>query len=222
MRSARMLVATAAATAALAIAAPAYADSTGEWDRDDSSYGKEKDHDEDSSYGKKHDKDSRHDMPRGGMHTGGGALALVNQDDWGTARDPKHDPQTYRDDHGRSDEDSWGHRHDGEHDHDSEHSDHGRESGHVDHNDHGRESGHGDHNDHGRESGHDEHDHESGRGEHHEESGKSDHHKPRGGVHTGGGALASPGVTAAGLAMLGVAGTGMYALRRKKAPEGAA
>ncbi|MGP4006034.1 hypothetical protein [Streptomyces sp. 4N124] len=210
MRSARMLVATAAATAALAIAAPAYADSTGEWDHDDSSYGKEKDHDEDSSYGKKHDKDSRHDMPRGGMHTGGGALALVNQDDWGTTRDPKHDPDTYRDDHGRSDEDSWGHRKDGEHDHGSDHSDHGRESG------------HGDHNDHGRESGHDEHDHDAGRGEHHEESGKSDHHKPRGGVHTGGGALASPGVTAAGLAMLGVAGTGMYALRRKKAPEGAA
>ncbi|WP_210571444.1 hypothetical protein [Streptomyces sp. GESEQ-4] len=210
MRSARMLAATAAATAALAIAAPAYADSTGEWDRDDSSYGKEKDHDEDSSYGKKHDKDSRHDMPRGGMHTGGGALALVNQDDWGSARDPKHDPNTYRDDHGRSDEDSWGHRHDGEHGKDSEH------------NDHGRESGRGDHNDHGRESGHDEHGHDSGRGEHHDESGKPDHHKPRGGVHTGGGALASPGVTAAGLAMLGVAGTGMYALRRKKAPEGAA
>lgn len=166
MRSARMLVASAAATAALAIAAPAYADSTGEWDRDDSSYGKEKDHDEDSSYGKKHDKDSRHDMPRGGMHTGGGALALANQDDWGSARDPKHDPNTYRNDHGRSDEDSWGHRHDGEHDHDSEH------------NDHGRESGRGDHNDHGRESGHDEHGHDSGRGEHHDESGKPDHHKP--------------------------------------------
>ncbi|WP_328504264.1 hypothetical protein OG828_43355 [Streptomyces sp. NBC_00457] len=218
MRSARMLAATAAATAALAIAAPAYADSTGEWDRDDSSYGKEKDHDEDSSYGKKHDKDSRHDMPRGGMHTGGGALALVNQDDWGSARDPKHDPNTYRDDHGRSDEDSWGHRHDGEH---------GKDSGRGEHDhEHGGDAGRGEHDpgrgEHDHDSGRGEHNHDEGRGEHHDQSGKPDHHKPRGGVHTGGGALASPGVTAAGLAMLGVAGTGMYALRRKQAPEGAA
>ncbi|MFE1441823.1 hypothetical protein ACFW7M_24445, partial [Streptomyces sp. NPDC058739] len=43
-----------------------------------------------------------------------------------------------------------------------------------------------------------------------------DHEKPRGGVHTGGGALAAPTVTAGGLAVLAVAGTGLYAVRRRK------
>ncbi|WP_425385652.1 hypothetical protein [Streptomyces marokkonensis] len=43
------------------------------------------------------------------------------------------------------------------------------------------------------------------------------HEKPRGGMHTGGGGLAEPGVTAGGLAALAVLGTGAYALRRKKA-----
>ncbi|MEV6167067.1 hypothetical protein AB0L99_02405 [Streptomyces sp. NPDC051954] len=194
MRSARMLAA-AAATAALAIAAPAYADSTGEWDHEDSSYSKE--HDEDSSYGKKHDKDSSHDSPRGGMHTGGGALALVNNEDgWAEAKDPKHDPDTYRDDHDGEHGKDWGGDHDG-----------------------GREGEH----DGGREGGHDggDHDRDAGRGDH-EEPWKSDHDKPHGGVHTGGGALASPEVTTAGLAVLAVAGTGLYVLRRKKASEGMA
>jgi hypothetical protein len=44
----------------------------------------------------------------------------------------------------------------------------------------------------------------------------SSHDGPRGGVHTGGGALASPAVTAGGMAVLAVAGTGVYALRRRK------
>ena len=35
-------------------------------------------------------------------------------------------------------------------------------------------------------------------------------------MHTGGGGLAQPGVTAGGLAALAVLGTGAYALRRKK------
>ncbi|WP_237519818.1 hypothetical protein [Streptomyces sp. HUCO-GS316] len=43
-----------------------------------------------------------------------------------------------------------------------------------------------------------------------------DHAKPRGGMHTGGGALAAPDVTAGGLAVLAVAGTGLYAARRRK------
>ncbi|WP_210588798.1 hypothetical protein [Streptomyces sp. GESEQ-35] len=212
MRSARMLVATAAATAALAIAAPAYADSTGEWDHEDSSHSKE--HDEDSSYGKKHDKDSSHDAPRGGMHTGGGALALVNNDEWAEAKDPKHDPDTYRDDHdGEHGEDSWGGDHDG-----------GREGEHQGGHDGGREGEHegGHDGGHDRDSGGGDHDRDSGRGDHHEEPWKSDHDKPHGGVHTGGGALASPEVTTAGLAVLAVAGTGLYALRRKKASEGMA
>ncbi|MFE9774391.1 hypothetical protein ACFYOV_22505, partial [Streptomyces sp. NPDC005931] len=42
------------------------------------------------------------------------------------------------------------------------------------------------------------------------------HDKPRGGMHTGGGGLADPGVTAGGLAVVGVVGAGLYALRRKK------
>ncbi|MBZ3906687.1 hypothetical protein [Streptomyces griseiscabiei] len=49
-----------------------------------------------------------------------------------------------------------------------------------------------------------------------EESWGGGHEKPRGGVHTGGGGLASPAVTAGGLAVLAVAGTGLYAVRRRK------
>ncbi|WP_234538426.1 hypothetical protein [Streptomyces shenzhenensis] len=40
--------------------------------------------------------------------------------------------------------------------------------------------------------------------------------RPHGGMHTGGGGLATPGVTAGGLAVLGVAATGAYALRRRR------
>lgn len=41
-------------------------------------------------------------------------------------------------------------------------------------------------------------------------------------MHTGGGGLASaPGVTAGGLAVLAVAGTGLFALRRQRASQGA-
>lgn len=57
---------------------------------------------------------------------------------------------------------------------------------------------------------------ESWKGEHDKGSWKGDHDQPRGGMHTGGGALASPTVTAGGMAVLAVAGTGMYALRRRK------
>jgi hypothetical protein len=203
MRSARMLLATATATAALAIAAPAYAvtmDDSGQEDSshskeygdsseskkpEDSSYGKEhedsshsKKHD-DSSYGKEHDKHGKHDSPRGGMHTGGGALVLLKEDDWATAKDPKHDPETYKD---KSDSSSEGHS--------SDKSD--------------KEWG----------GGHDK----EWSGEHDKGSWKDKHDKPHGGMHTGGGALASSGgVTAGGLAALAVAGAGLYTLRRKKA-----
>ncbi|WP_324615748.1 hypothetical protein [Streptomyces sp. NRRL F-4707] len=68
MRSARMLLTTAAASAVFVLGAPgAYAAVGGNWDHDDSSYSKE------------HDNGSKHDEPRGGMHTGGGALAAVNE-----------------------------------------------------------------------------------------------------------------------------------------------
>ncbi|MFJ7046666.1 hypothetical protein CTU88_27120 [Streptomyces sp. JV178] len=165
MRSARMLFATAAATAVLAISAPgAYADGD-EWDREDHGYSKE------------HQKDGRHDGPRGGVHTGGGALTAPQNDEW-SAEDKA--------------EKSWG----------SEDKQ----------KDEGKESGYGEH---GKESWKDDSDKESWKGDHDKGGWKGDQDKPHGGMHTGGGALASPAMTAGGLAVLAVAGTGMYALRRK-------
>ncbi|KOU56435.1 membrane protein [Streptomyces sp. MMG1533] len=142
MRSARILLATAAASAVLAITAPGAYAAAGDWDHDDSSYSKE------------HGKGGNHDAPRGGMHTGGGALTSLKADDPGTARDSKHDPETYGKDS------SWT-----------------------------------------KDSG---------------DSWSGGHKKPSGGMHTGGGALDTPAVTAGGLAVLAVAGTGLYAARRKK------
>jgi hypothetical protein len=167
-----MLLATATATAALAITPAAYAITAGDWDQEDASSHSKK-HDEDSvkehdkDHGKEHGKESKHDEPRGGVHTGGGALALVNnEDDWGGG----HGKDDWGGGHGK--DDSWK----GDHEEDSWGGDHGKESW-------------GD-----------------------------DHGKPHGGMHTGGGGLADPaGVTAGGLAALAVAGTGMYALRRRKA-----
>ncbi|MFG3030023.1 hypothetical protein ACGFZJ_16130 [Streptomyces sp. NPDC048253] len=203
MRSARMILATAVASAAFAIGAPgAYA--AGDTDHDDSSYSKEdsssssKEHDneDDSSYskeedsssgkeehgkeeqGKEHGKEEQgkehgkeeHDSPHGGIHTGGGALASVNDSgDHGASKDPKYDPETYKDKDTEHGKDSWN-------------------------------------------------------GGKEEESGgwSKEHDKPSGGMHTGGGGLATPSATAAGLGVLAVAGTGLYALRRKKTVGGVA
>ncbi|WTX18444.1 hypothetical protein OG303_43130 [Streptomyces sp. NBC_00005] len=97
-----MILATAAASAVLAIGAPGAFAAGGDWDHDDSSYK------DGSSYSKEHDKDTKHDAPRGGMHTGGGALTAVNdRDDWATARDPKTDPETYKDKDSEHGKDSW-------------------------------------------------------------------------------------------------------------------
>lgn len=159
MRSARMILATAAASTVLVLGAPGAYAAGDDWDQTDSGYSKEHD--------KEHGKGSDHDRPHGGMHTGGGALTAVTADDWGTAKDPKHDPETYKDkdeqgkDSGGKQDGGWSGKQDG-----------------------------------GGWSG--------------------DHEKPSGGMHTGGGALASPGMTAGGLAVLAVAGTGLYAARRKK------
>ncbi|WP_405960086.1 hypothetical protein OG235_13855 [Streptomyces sp. NBC_00024] len=149
MRSARMLLATAAATAVLAITAPgAYADGD-KWNHEDHGYSKE------------HDKDSSHDGPHGGVHTGGGALAsLNNEGEWDSGRAAKPEAGGSAKEDGSTKE-SW-------------------------------------------------------KGGSDKESWKGDHDKPRGGMHTGGGALASPAVTGGGMAVLAVAGTGMYALRRRK------
>ncbi|MGW0915244.1 hypothetical protein ACWD1Z_26355 [Streptomyces sp. NPDC002784] len=72
---------------------------------------------------------------------------------------------------------------------------------------------------HGKEDSWGDKDHEkddSWSGKHDENSWKGDHEKPKGGMHTGGGGLAGPTVTAGGLAVLAVAGTGLYAARRRK------
>jgi hypothetical protein len=159
MRSARMILATAAASAALAFGAPGAYAAGGNWDHDDSSYS------DGSSSGKEH---GQHESPHGGMHTGGGALTAVNDhDDWGSSRDPKTDPDTYKDNDGGGKSD-WGGG-----DHDS-----------------------------------------GGRGN--DSTGGGGHEKPSGGMHTGGGALAAPTATAGGLAVLAVAATGLYAIRRKR------
>ncbi|MEV6764370.1 hypothetical protein AB0N16_27755 [Streptomyces sp. NPDC051105] len=184
MRSARMILATTAATAALAFAAPgAQAAVAQDWDnggRDDSSYSKE------------HNDDSSHEVPRDGMYTGGGVLAVAKlSDEWDSdsGSDSKFDPETYKDkDEGQ-----------------------GGKGGKGDSGDKGDKGDSGDKGDKG----------DRGSGEGRDEGGSwgddEDSEKPHGGMHTGGGGLATPGVTAGGLAVLGVAAAGAYALRRRKA-----
>ncbi|MFF4030894.1 hypothetical protein ACFYZ2_14200 [Streptomyces sviceus] len=116
MRSARILLTTAAASAVLVLGATGAHAAGNDWDSDSS----------DSSYSKEH-------------------------------TNPKYDPETYKD---KDNEQSGGGKHDG--------------------------------------------------------GWSGSHEKPSGGMHTGGGGLASPAVTTGGLAMLVVAGTGLYAARRKR------
>ncbi|MGW1542079.1 hypothetical protein ACWCPM_17905 [Streptomyces sp. NPDC002309] len=180
MRSARILLATAATSAALTFATPGSAfaaPAEGHGGHDDSSYSKEYDSgsgqdydksssDHDKSYNKDYGKDGNHDGPRGGMRTGGGALAAVQGgDEWSSSHGDSEHEDSYKD----KEEESYK----------SKDSGHGKDSW----------------------------------------GGGDDHDKPRGGMHTGGGGLASPGVTTGGLAILAVGATGMYALRRKKAIE---
>lgn len=110
MRSARMLLATAAASAVLALGAPgAYA---GDWDQQDSSskgensssYGKEKEHDKEG----KHHKDGKHDWPHGGVHAGGGALTAVGEDNWGT----KNGSEGYKENGDKGHGKDWKDKHD--------------------------------------------------------------------------------------------------------------
>ncbi|MGW1501402.1 hypothetical protein ACWCQW_22990, partial [Streptomyces mirabilis] len=103
--------------------------------------------------------------PRGGMHTGGGALSAVRSDDW-NKDDEKFNPETYKDKGDKGNDDS------------------------------------------GSDRNKDDSDSDSGRD------------KPRGGMHTGGGALATPSRTAGGLAVLALAGAGAYVVRRKRAANG--
>ena len=89
MRSARTLLATAAASAVVVLGAPGAYAAGGDWDHGDSSYSKEQDN------------GGRHDEPRGGMRTGGGALTAVNEGDWGGSGDSAEKS-------GGSGEKSWG------------------------------------------------------------------------------------------------------------------
>ncbi|MGW0946183.1 hypothetical protein ACWD4O_27095 [Streptomyces sp. NPDC002623] len=139
MRSARMILATAAASAALAVGAPGAYAAAGDTDHDTSSYSKEDSFSYKEEHGKEESGKDEQGKPHGGMHTGGGALR-------DTAADGEADKEAGKD------KGSWG----------------------------------------------------------------GGHEKPSGGVHTGGGALAGPSATAAGLGVLAVAGTGVYALRRRK------
>lgn len=169
MRSARLLLATAAASAVLALGAPgAYAGDGSQQDssskgENSSSYGKD--------YGKEHHKEGKHgkhEWPKGGVHTGGGALTDVAE----PGSEDRSGSYKEHGDKGYGKEDSWK-------------GEHGKE--------------------------------ESWKGEHGKgESWKGEYEKPHGGVHTGGGGLAEPTVTAGGLAVLAVAGAGLYAARRKK------
>ncbi|MGX1268452.1 hypothetical protein [Streptomyces phaeoluteigriseus] len=137
---------------------------------DPETYKKDSEQGKDSSWTKDSEQNeswSGEEKPHGGMHTGGGALTSVTADDWGTARDPKHDPETYKKDSEQGKDSSWTK--------DSEQN-------------------------------------ESWSGE----------EKPHGGMHTGGGALDAPTATAGGIAVLAVAATGLYAARRKKSAHGLA
>ena len=231
MRSARMLLATATATAALAIAAPAaVADAMGDGDHDTTSYSKE------------HHKDGKHHKPHGGMHTGGGALAAVTADDWNSSdqdkggkgdEEGKHEEHGKGEEHGKDDgqEKGWEGKHHKPHggmhtgggalasvnsddwegskyDPDTYKDGEGYWGGKQEE---GGSGGKGDWGDKQEEGG-----------KHDKGSWEGKHEKPRGGMHTGGGGLASaPGVTAGGLAVLAVAGTGLFALRRQRASQGA-
>ncbi|MFD7699580.1 hypothetical protein [Streptomyces caelestis] len=195
MRSARMVLATATATAALAIAAPAaYADHSGDEGHDKSSYSKE--HEEES---KEQDKE---------------------------AKEPEKESKEYEKENKEYEKDSK--EYDKEHEKDSK--EYEKDSKEYDKPHGGVNTGGGaltavSEEDWGtsKDPKYDSETYKEKGDSHSEESygGKQDKEwnkeKPRGGMHTGGGGLAEPGVTAGGLAALAVLGTGAYALRRKKA-----
>ncbi|MFI2433297.1 hypothetical protein [Streptomyces sp. NPDC018693] len=191
MRSVRTLLVTAAGSAVLVLGAPG-AYAVGS-DHEDSSYSKEhgKDHGKDQD--KEHGKDGRHDKPHGGVHTGGGALTVVGADDWSK-------------EHGKE------HGKDGRHDkpHGGVHTGGGALTA-------VNADGWGT----AWDPKYDPETYKDKGSGYGKDSTSGDHGKPRGGMHTGGGALATPSVTAGGAAVLAVAATGLYAVRRRKTSESA-
>ena len=217
MRTPRTMLATAAATAVLAIGAPGAYAAGSDWSHDDSSYSTE------------HSGGGSHDGPHGGMHTGGGALSLRNTDsgkDWGS--DSGDSSSSGSKDSGWTKDDS---KKD-----DSKKDDSAKDDSTKDDSD--KYSGGGDHEkpkggmhtgggalslrntDSGKDWGSD-----SGSSKDSgwtKDSGSGEHEKPHGGMHTGGGALAAPSTTAGGVAVLALVGAGLYAARRKKSATGLA
>ncbi|MFF0554719.1 hypothetical protein [Streptomyces sp. NPDC004266] len=216
MRSARILFAAAATAGTLALAAPgAYAITAGDWDG--SSHSKESDHGKPESDHGKHDSDhgkhdSDHEKPKGGMHTGSGALSLVGGDEWSKEHDKGDKAEKAEKEHDK------GGRYEKDHDKgDGYEKDHEKPKG-------GMHTGSGalslvNADDWTKDAEKDKQKDWSKDTE--DESGyKSE--KPKGGMHTGGGGLASgtTNVTGAALVVGGLAGFVLY--RRKKAAGTAA
>ncbi|MBN0043453.1 hypothetical protein JS756_04920 [Streptomyces actuosus] len=216
MRSARMILATAAASAVLTLGAPGAWAAGGDWNHDDSS--SSSDSSQGKEHGKEHKKDGDH--PHGGMHTGGGALTSITADNWGKEhkKDGDHPhggmhtgggalTSITADDRGKE------HKKDGDHPHGGMHTGGGALTS-ITADDRGT----------ARDPKHDPETYkdkgDSGRDD--SSWGKEEHDNPHGGMHTGGGALASPSVTAGGLAVLGVAGAGLFVARRKRTAAGVA
>ncbi|MFD5814936.1 hypothetical protein [Streptomyces sp. NPDC127038] len=197
MRSARMLLAAATATAALAIAAPgAYAATAGDWDHSDSS-----------------------------SSSSSSSSSTKDHEDSGYGKE--HDDSGYGQDHGKDSD-----------------SDHGKPSWHHEKPEGGVHTGGGalmsiktddsskgdkkydpetykdkdsSSSDHGSGSW------DSGSDKGSWDSGSKEEEKPHGGMHTGGGGLAtSSGVTAGGIGVLGLAAAGVYMLRRRNTQGGVA
>ncbi|MFF8882254.1 hypothetical protein [Streptomyces flaveolus] len=205
MRSTRTLLATAAASTVLVLGAPGAYAAGGDWDHDDSSYSKEQDN------------GSKHDEPRGGVHTGGGALSAVNEGDWGGSGDDGGEKSG--DDGGEKSRGGGGEKSRGGDERDKPRGGVHTGGGALSAVNEGDWGGSGD--DGGEKSGDDRGEKSWGGGG--EKSwGGGEQEKPRGGMHTGGGGLAQPGATAGGLAVLGVAAAGLYAVRRRKSAHAAA
>lgn len=185
MRSARILFATTATAAALALTTPgAYALAAGDWDKDDSAHSQKRDH----------------DKPHGGMHTGSGALSLIGGDDWSKDKSDKSD---------KSDKKEHGKPHGGMHtgggaltavsgdDWSKEHEKGGKYEKEHDKPYGGMRTGSGalsavNADDWGKPE------QQKQESDKYQRQQGDEHRKPKGGMHTGGGGLAGPGVSLTG------------------------